>query len=130
MMVMMSEGGESKYDTNINFLLEEFGIMVNSGLFDLQFSVSKFRANAASSTSLSSRVKQIAEPYRNISWEIRFSSGGLLIPVADSVIRTIFYKYFHPKEALVSNGVLNRSLAHAAGKVVKGSLDDDENNAQ
>uniref|UniRef100_A0A914VES4 ABC-type uncharacterized transport system domain-containing protein n=1 Tax=Plectus sambesii TaxID=2011161 RepID=A0A914VES4_9BILA len=77
-LVLMSEGGESKNDTNINFLLEEFGIMVNS----------------------------------------------------DSVIRTIFYKYFHPKEALVSNGVLNRSLAHAAGKVDKGSLDDDENHAQ
>ena len=46
------------------------------------------------------------------------------------MIRTVFYKYFHPKEALISNGVLNRSLAHAAGKVIKGSLDDDENNAQ
>lgn len=58
MMVMMSEGGESKHDTNINFLLEEFGIMVNSGPFSLQFSVSKFRANAASSMCLSSRVTQ------------------------------------------------------------------------
>lgn len=30
-LVMLGEGGEVKYDTNINFLLEEFGIMVNSG---------------------------------------------------------------------------------------------------
>lgn len=28
---MMSEGGETAADTNINFLLEEFGIVCNSG---------------------------------------------------------------------------------------------------
>ncbi|KAI1288388.1 Intraflagellar transport protein 52 -like protein [Halotydeus destructor] len=28
----------------------------------------------------------------------------------DCVIRTSYYKYFHPKEALVSNGILNRSI--------------------
>lgn len=33
MLVLMSEGGEIKQDTNINFLLEEFGIMVNNGKF-------------------------------------------------------------------------------------------------
>ena len=27
---------------------------------------------------------------------------------ADAVVRTHFYKYFHPKEALIANGVLNR----------------------
>lgn len=27
---------------------------------------------------------------------------------SDSVIRTVYYKYFHPKEALISNGILNR----------------------
>lgn len=30
-LVMLGEGGEMKYDTNINFLLEEYGIMVNNG---------------------------------------------------------------------------------------------------
>lgn len=30
-LVVLGEGGEKKYDTNINFLLEEFGIMVNNG---------------------------------------------------------------------------------------------------
>lgn len=30
-LVMLGEGGESRYDTNINFLLEEYGIMVNNG---------------------------------------------------------------------------------------------------
>lgn len=30
-LVMLGEGGEMKYDTNINFLLEEFGVMVNNG---------------------------------------------------------------------------------------------------
>ena len=44
-MVMLGEGGEKKFGTNINFLLEECGIMVNN----------------------------------------------------DAVVRTNFYKYFHPK---------------------------------
>ncbi|KAL4655891.1 hypothetical protein GN956_G6218 [Arapaima gigas] len=79
-LVMLGEGGEMKYDTNINFLLEEFGIMVNS----------------------------------------------------DAVIRNVYYKYFHPKEALVSNGVLNREISRAAGKIITGITDDEStgNNAQ
>lgn len=32
-LVMLGEGGENKSNTNINFLLEEFGIMVNNGMF-------------------------------------------------------------------------------------------------
>lgn len=32
----------------------------------------------------------------------------LSITAADAVVRNVYYKYFHPKEALVSNGVLNR----------------------
>uniref|UniRef100_A0A3P9PWU6 Intraflagellar transport 52 homolog (Chlamydomonas) n=1 Tax=Poecilia reticulata TaxID=8081 RepID=A0A3P9PWU6_POERE len=71
MLVMLGEGGEMKYDTNINFLLEEFGIMVNS-----------------------------------------------------AVVRNVYYKYFHPKEALVSNGVLNE-ISRAAGKVVTGVIEDE-----
>uniref|UniRef100_A0A3P8VKG6 Intraflagellar transport 52 homolog (Chlamydomonas) n=1 Tax=Cynoglossus semilaevis TaxID=244447 RepID=A0A3P8VKG6_CYNSE len=79
-LVMLGEGGENKYDTNINFLLEEFGIMVNN----------------------------------------------------DAVVRNVYYKYFHPKEALVSNGVLNREISRAAGKVVTGIIEDENigNNAQ
>ncbi|XP_069024240.1 intraflagellar transport protein 52 homolog [Embiotoca jacksoni] len=79
-LVMLGEGGESKYDTNINFLLEEFGIMVNN----------------------------------------------------DAVVRNVYYKYFHPKEALVSNGVLNREISRAAGKVITGIIEDENvgNNAQ
>uniref|UniRef100_A0A4W4FDN1 ABC-type uncharacterized transport system domain-containing protein n=1 Tax=Electrophorus electricus TaxID=8005 RepID=A0A4W4FDN1_ELEEL len=79
-LVMLGEGGEVKNDTNINFLLEDFGIMVNS----------------------------------------------------DAVVRNVYYKYFHPKEALVSNGVLNREISRAAGKVITGVIDDDStgNNAQ
>ncbi|XP_066243850.1 intraflagellar transport protein 52 homolog isoform X3 [Saccopteryx leptura] len=57
-LMMLGEGGESRFDTNINFLLEEYGIMVNN----------------------------------------------------DAVVRNVYCKYFHPKEALVSNGVLNRAL--------------------
>lgn len=31
LLVLMGENGEAKYTTNINFLLEQFGVMVNSG---------------------------------------------------------------------------------------------------
>uniref|UniRef100_A0A8C5GMM4 ABC-type uncharacterized transport system domain-containing protein n=1 Tax=Gouania willdenowi TaxID=441366 RepID=A0A8C5GMM4_GOUWI len=80
MLVMLGEGGETQFDTNINFLLEEYGIMVNS----------------------------------------------------DAVVRNVYYKYFHPKEALVSNGVLNREISRAAGKVVTGVIEEESvgNNAQ
>lgn len=30
-LVMLREGGESRYGTNINFLLEEYGIVFNNG---------------------------------------------------------------------------------------------------
>eukprot|EP01135_Chromosphaera_perkinsii_P004724 Nk52_evm35s294 gene=Nk52_evmTU35s294 len=73
-MIMIGEGGETRFNTNINYLLEEFGMMVNS----------------------------------------------------DAVVRSVYYKYFHPKEALISQGVLNREFNRAAGKSVvtstKGSL--------
>lgn len=79
-LVMLGEGGESKFDTNINFLLEDFGVTINS----------------------------------------------------DSVVRNVYHKYFHPKEALVSNGVLNREISRAAGKVMTGIIEDENvgNNAQ
>jgi hypothetical protein len=34
--------------------------------------------------------------------------------ILDSVIRAAYYKYFYPKEALVLDGVLNRSVAENA----------------
>nr|XP_002126598.1 intraflagellar transport protein 52 homolog [Ciona intestinalis] len=71
LLVLLGEGGEGSFNTNINFLLEEYGIMINN----------------------------------------------------DAVVRSVYYKYFHPKEALVSNGVLNRAISRAAGKSLPG-LDD------
>ncbi|XP_054289418.1 intraflagellar transport protein 52 homolog [Macrosteles quadrilineatus] len=67
LLVLMTEGGEKTLQTNINFLLEEYGIMVNN----------------------------------------------------DCVVRTHYYKYFHPKECLVANGVLNRGLVKDSGKKVE-----------
>uniref|UniRef100_A0AAR2LA23 ABC-type uncharacterized transport system domain-containing protein n=1 Tax=Pygocentrus nattereri TaxID=42514 RepID=A0AAR2LA23_PYGNA len=64
-LAMLGEGGEVSYDTNINFLLEEFGIMINS----------------------------------------------------DTVVRNMYYKYFHPKEALVSNALVWMHL-HNSGKAI------------
>eukprot|EP01136_Pigoraptor_vietnamica_P015172 Opistho-1_new@57998 len=63
-LVTLGEGGEGAFNTNVNFLLEEYGMMVNS----------------------------------------------------DAVVRTVFYKYFHPKEVYINNGVLNREVNRAGGK--------------
>lgn len=35
---------------------------------------------------------------------------------ADAVVRTAHYKYLHPKEALISDGVLNRALLSSSSK--------------
>jgi intraflagellar transport protein 52 len=39
----------------------------------------------------------------------------------DCVVRTVLHKYFHPKEVCVTNGVTNREINRAAGKVVVGA---------
>lgn len=36
-LVTLGEGGEKKFNTNINFLLEEFGIMINNGKYKDSF---------------------------------------------------------------------------------------------
>ncbi|TGZ32861.1 hypothetical protein CRM22_011425 [Opisthorchis felineus] len=72
-LVLMGENGECKYPTNINFLLEQYGIMVNS----------------------------------------------------DAVVRTSYFKYFHPKEALIPNGILNRAMAEAANRSIANSAIED-----
>ncbi|KAL5456923.1 hypothetical protein EMCRGX_G034150 [Ephydatia muelleri] len=77
-LILTSEGGEAKNNTNINFLLEEYGVMANN----------------------------------------------------DAVSRVVYYKYFHPKEALVSNGILNREINKAAGKFIPGQADQDTTSMQ
>lgn len=39
----------------------------------------------------------------------------------DCVVRTVLHKYFHPKEVCVTNGITNREINRAAGKVVIGA---------
>lgn len=75
-MVLLGEGGETKYKTNINLLLEQLGIVVNN----------------------------------------------------DAVVRNVYHRYLHPKEALVSDGVLNREISQAAGKEVKGTFEEPPGN--
>lgn len=53
LMILLGEGGEMNFNTNINFLLEDYGMNINS----------------------------------------------------DSVIRPHYYKYFHPKEVVISGGI-------------------------
>merc|ERR1719316_1886327 len=71
-LFMLGEGGEAKGNTNVNYLLEEFGIMVNN----------------------------------------------------DAVVRTTYYKYLHPKEAFVSNGILCEDVVRCA----KGEKKQDKEN--
>ncbi|KAI5752345.1 hypothetical protein M8J77_016152 [Diaphorina citri] len=61
LLIALGEEGERGSSTNINFLLEQYGVSVNS----------------------------------------------------DCVVRCHFYKYFHPKECFIGNGVLNRGIAEA-----------------
>jgi intraflagellar transport protein 52 len=57
-LIQLGEGGESKYPTNINYLLEEYGMTINP----------------------------------------------------DAVVRTAFYKYHHPKECCIPDGVLCKEI--------------------
>jgi len=61
-LILMGEGGEDKAGTNLNYLLEDYGMSFNS----------------------------------------------------DAVVRTVYHKYHHPKEALITNGVVARDLVRAA----------------
>jgi intraflagellar transport protein 52 len=35
----------------------------------------------------------------------------------DAAVRTVYYKYLHPKEVLVTNGVVNREIPSIAKKI-------------
>ncbi|KAL9643953.1 hypothetical protein ABK040_005422 [Willaertia magna] len=68
-LFQLGEGGEPRFETNINYLLEQWGIYINS----------------------------------------------------DTVIRSSFFKYYHPKEVCVQKGILNRSINKEAGKPMDSS---------
>ena len=67
-LVMMGDGGEKQSGTNMNYLLEEFGMSVN----------------------------------------------------ADSVLRSVYYKYVHPKEVFISDGVLVPDILRKKNTVTLG----------
>lgn len=35
-MILLGEGGEAEFNTNLNFLLEDYGMSINNGKFYLQ----------------------------------------------------------------------------------------------
>ncbi|XP_064485249.1 intraflagellar transport protein 52 homolog isoform X2 [Ornithodoros turicata] len=76
LLVLLGEGGEKRFQTNVNFLLEEFGISINN----------------------------------------------------DAVVRTSYHKYFHPKETLISDGILNRTFSEAAQNATLGIMTYEEIN--
>jgi intraflagellar transport protein 52 len=64
--MLLSEGGESQLGTNVNYLLEEYGMSVHT----------------------------------------------------DSVVRTTFHKYLHPKEVFISHGLLDPEVARTKHRSV------------
>ncbi len=44
---------------------------------------------------------------------------------SDAVVRTTHYKYLHPKEVLVADGILNRGVLAAVGKSPGSEADED-----
>lgn len=69
LLLLCDEGGEEAMGTNVNYLIEEYGISVNS----------------------------------------------------DCMVRTVHQKYFHPKETLVTDGILNRAITTFADKKSSGA---------
>ena len=99
---MMGEGGEGKMGTNVNFLLEEFGIALNSGGRSLPpVPISPLH------------ILIYPSIHQTLSPPLSLLSPSL---PPDSVTRKVYYKFFHPKEVLITNGVLNREITRAAGK--------------
>lgn len=77
LLVLLGEGGENKFNTNINFLLEEYGIMINNG-------------NELFSWFLPQKQKEDVQQYNESYSQFK-----------DAVISTVYQKYFHPKECLI-----------------------------
>lgn len=49
---------------------------------------------------------------------------------SDAVVRTTHYKYLHPKEVLISDGILNRGVLAAVGKTPGQDTDEDFRSAR
>jgi intraflagellar transport protein 52 len=100
LLVCMGEGGEKKHPTNINYLLEQFGTMPHPSAHRLQ----------------SSAVARLALPRAQLHPHPDRLHGPVMPRCAgmsvnsDCVVRTVHYKYFHPKEALITDGIINREI--------------------
>lgn len=87
-LIMLAEGGESALDTNINYLTEQCVGML------------AFPA-----------VSCHTPPH---PLPLRHRYGISVNP--DVVLRTVYHKYLHPKESLVSNGVVNKTFGKALNR--------------
>lgn len=45
MMILLGEGGEAEFNTNLNFLLEDYGMSINNGMFIFILNILKFVFN-------------------------------------------------------------------------------------
>lgn len=58
-------------------------------------------------------ISVVKDIFITFLWNYMVSFVFLSVTATDAVVRNVYYRYFHPKEALVSNGVLNRFVAAA-----------------
>jgi intraflagellar transport protein 52 len=94
-ILYLGEGndGSLPVTTNFNYLLEQHGISVNQGMLLSFLLLAEWDISPATHTQHTHHK-----------------------PSTDCVIRTSYCKYFHPKEVLVTSGILNREINRAAGK--------------
>ena len=58
----------------------------------------------------------------NINWLLEKYDIAVNV---DSVVRTVYYKYHHPMEVYIANGVVNRALTAAVGEACERPREDD-----
>ncbi|VDL22098.1 unnamed protein product [Hymenolepis diminuta] len=92
------------------FSLEEVRTFICDYLIQLEF-ITKYIGNGGSVLVLLGENGE-SEYSTNINFLLK--QFGISVN-NDSVVRTSYYKYFHPKEALIPNGILNRTIGEVAG---------------
>ncbi|KAG8041912.1 hypothetical protein G9C98_007216 [Cotesia typhae] len=86
-LVMLGEGGENKFNTNINFLLEEFGIMVNNdSVIRINYSRTLHPKECTISQGLSNKSRFVKNRDEVVNMNFIYPYGATLNVVQPSVV--------------------------------------------
>ncbi|KAH0539671.1 intraflagellar transport protein 52 homolog [Cotesia glomerata] len=86
-LVMLGEGGENKFNTNINFLLEEFGIMVNNdSVIRINYSRKLHPKECTISQGLSNKSRFVKNRDEVVNMNFIYPYGATLNVVQPSVV--------------------------------------------